>query len=81
MIADGYTKNKIQLKQKDEILKSYSITACLFKIYPTFYNNEYIKARKKYDEKRKSKKFTSIEKRGYLKLIILFVDAKVEIPK
>ena len=45
--------------------------ACLFKVYPTFYNNEYIKSRKKYDERRKYKKITNIEKRN----------AKAEIPK
>jgi hypothetical protein len=69
--ADGYTKNKIQLKPKHEILKDSSISACLFKIYPTFYNNEFMKALKKYDEKRKVKKFSTIERR----------EARTEIPK
>lgn len=46
MTADGYTKNKILLKKKEEILKESSISACLFKIYPTFYNTEYGKAYK-----------------------------------
>ena len=71
MTADGYTKNKIQLKFKEEILQQSSISASLFKIYPTFYNNEYVKTRKKFDEKRKYKKFTTIERR----------EAQAEIPK
>jgi len=64
-------KHKIQLKPKEEILKDSSIGACLFKIYPTFYNNEFMKAFKKHDEKRKIKKFSTIERR----------DARAEIPK
>mgnify|MGYP001810452842 CR=1 FL=1 len=65
MTADGYTKNKIQLKKREEILKDSSISTCLFKVYPTFYNTEYNKARKKYEEKKKKNlKSSNVELRG-----------------
>ena len=62
--ADGYTKNKILLKKKEDVLKFSSISSCLFKIYPTFYNNEYQKALKVKEEKGKIKKFSIIEMRS-----------------
>lgn len=64
MTADGYTKSKILLKKKDDYLKNSSISSCLFKIYPTFYNNEYQKALKVKEEKGKIKKFSIIEMRS-----------------
>jgi len=50
--AEGYTKNKIRLKLKQHIQNSDSLTFSLFKIYPTFYNSEYLKTKEKYELKK-----------------------------
>ncbi len=38
--------------------------ACLFKIFPVFYYNEYKKSLEKYTEKKKNSDMNSVDKRG-----------------
>ena len=64
--AEGFTKPKIRLRLKEEMAQE-SYSTGLFKIYPSFYNTEYLKTKKKYDDNRNPKNFmdlTNFEKRG-----------------
>ena len=64
--AEGFTKPKIRLRLKGEMAQE-SYSTGLFKIYPSFYNNEYLKTKKKYDGQKTGKNFndlTNFEKRG-----------------
>lgn len=64
--AEGFTKNKLRLKTQDQMKEEGSFTSGLYKIYPNFYNNEYLKTKKKQEEKKHSmnKQLSPIEKRG-----------------
>jgi len=64
--AEGFTKPKIRLRLREEMSQE-SYSTGLFKIYPSFYNSEYLKTKKKYDSHKNGKNFTDLtnfEKRG-----------------
>ena len=61
--AEGFSNNKVRLKPKHDILNSSGLSSCLFKMYPTFFNNEFNKAKKKFDVIKKNKLITSLDKR------------------
>ena len=64
--AEGFTKPKIRLRIKEEMAQESYATG-LFKIYPSFYNTEYMKTKKKYNDNKNPKNFldlTNFEKRG-----------------
>lgn len=70
--AEGFTKPKIRLRVKEEMSQE-SFSTGLFKIYPSFYNTEYLKTKKKYDDNKNPKNFmdlTNFEKRGFFLFII-----------
>ncbi|EAR92909.2 zinc finger, C2H2 type family protein (macronuclear) [Tetrahymena thermophila SB210] len=54
--AEGFTKNKIRLKQTQTMEKDANFTSGLFKILPPFYDNEYIKTKQVSDQKKQEKK-------------------------
>lgn len=43
--AEGFTKNRIRLKQKQSLEKDGNFTSGLFRIYPQFYDTEYLKTK------------------------------------
>lgn len=64
--AEGFTKQKIRLRVLEQMAQENYSTG-LFKIYPSFYNTEYLKTKKRYDNSKNPKSFmdlTNFEKRG-----------------
>ena len=47
--AEGFSKTKIVLKSKQQFKKDSSYTKGLFRIYPSFYNNLYKKAKETFE--------------------------------
>lgn len=43
--AEGFTKNKIRLKQVEAMEENGSFSEGLFRIFPLFYNTEYLKTK------------------------------------
>lgn len=62
--AEGFTKTKVRLRTKQN-LGDQNYSSALFKIYPSFYNTEYMKTKKKFNEQKNFAELTNFEKRGY----------------
>lgn len=43
--AEGFTKNKIRLKETETMERDGNFTSGLFKVFPPFYDSEYIKTK------------------------------------
>lgn len=72
--AEGFTKPKIRLRGLEEMAQENYSTG-LFKIYPSFYNTEYLKTKKKYDYNKNPKSFmelTNFERRGFRFFLLFF---------
>ncbi|EGR27925.1 MIR domain protein [Ichthyophthirius multifiliis] len=54
--AQGFTKDKIILKKETEMKKNGNYQKALFKLYPQFYYNEYLKNKNKYYQKKQVEK-------------------------
>jgi hypothetical protein len=50
--SEGFTKTKMRLKTLEVIRKEGKFNSCLFRLYPSFYNSEYMKAKKKYEVRK-----------------------------
>ena len=62
--AEGFTKSKIRLRTKQS-LGDQNYSTGLFKIYPSFYNSEYVKTKRKFNEQKSYVDLTNFEKRGH----------------
>jgi len=64
--AEGFTKNKIRLKQASTMEKDGNFTSGLFKIFPPFYNSEYLKTKEVSNQKKNEKrdKHKAFNRRG-----------------
>ena len=69
--AEGFSNSKTRLRPKHNILNTSGLSSCLFKVYPTFFNLEFNKAKKKFETQKKNKVVTAVDKR----------ESQIEIPK
>jgi hypothetical protein len=69
--AEGFTKTKIRLRTKQN-LGDFNYSSALFKIYPSFYNTEYVKIKKKFNEQKNLVELSNFEKRGFLMFFYFF---------
>ena len=49
--CEGFTKNKLRLKTFETLSSEGKFNSCLFKILPPFYNSEYLKTKKKFEDR------------------------------
>lgn len=62
--SEGLTKTKVLLKTKESFNREGAYTRGLFRIYPSFYQNEYIKAKAKFQDIMSGDTATQLDKRG-----------------
>lgn len=62
--SEGLTKTKVLLKTKESFNREGAYTRGLFRIYPSFYQNEYIKAKAKFNDIMNGDSSTQLDKRG-----------------
>ncbi|EGR30411.1 MIR domain protein [Ichthyophthirius multifiliis] len=59
--AEGFTKNRVQLLQESHIKKYGNYMSGLFKVYPSFYNSQYLKIKTKYEQKQIDQQQDSVQ--------------------
>ncbi len=62
--CEGFTSNKFRLKTLETIRRDGKFSSCLFKVFPAFYNGEYLKTKTKFYERMSHSQITSIERRA-----------------
>jgi hypothetical protein len=64
--SEGFSKTTLRLRPMDHFAAKSGHLNGLFKIYPSFYNNEYVKSKQKYGECQDEIVRSEIKKRGFL---------------
>jgi hypothetical protein len=67
--SEGLTKTKILLKTRDEFEKQSMYMKGLFRIYPSFFQNEYTKGKNKFEEILEARNANQSNTRGKSHLI------------
>ena len=64
--AEGFNKTKLRLKTRDSMNLEGTFMRGLFRIYPSFFDNEFLKTKKKYENQKNLVNLTNFDKRGNL---------------